>query len=168
MPSKSDPGRLYWDSSVFLRLLSRANNAQVAEQQRICATIWDRSIRGEIQIITSALAITEVLRPPRVAGPLPQDAEQKIHDLFEEPQLVVVTLDPALGFEARELSLKHQLSRDDAIHLASALRAKVDVFHTYDGTGMKPGLMGKSGTMGSPPLKIAVPGEGQSIPMHGV
>jgi hypothetical protein len=64
--------------------------------------------------------------------------------------------DRPIGEEARLLCWKYpKLKPKDAIHVASALFAKVDALHSYDDDD----LVSLNGQLGEPPLRICHPGD---------
>ena len=161
--------RCYWDASTWIALLSNLQTNQAIEQRWHCKQLFQEAIDGEIQLLTSAITITEVLRGETQADAytpsVPIDIKEQIDALFNEPYIVLVPLDPARAQEARDLRWKHSWLRTvDAIHIASAIYAQADVLHTYDGSGGRSRRMLQlDGQEGSPPLPIKVPfWEGQA------
>jgi hypothetical protein len=59
---------------------------------------------------------------------------------------------------AHEFTRTHGLRNADAIHVATALIARVDVLYTWDDKKQRrAGLLGHNGKIGKPPLRIEVP-----------
>jgi hypothetical protein len=71
---------------------------------------------------------------------------------------VLYDLDRTLGERAREVVWDHSVRPKDAIHVATALDAKVDQFDTFDGP-----LISLSGKIGNPPLVIGPPNLPQTL-----
>ncbi len=67
-------------------------------------------------------------------------------------RVVIQEVDRTLGERARDLVWNDKLRPKDAIHVATALDAKVDHFDTYDR-----GLIDLSGVLGNPTLAIGNP-----------
>ena len=89
--------------------------------------------------------------------PIPDDVKQKIVDLWSEPYIKIVPVDIARAEHARELVWQYSwLSNEDAIQIASALYARVDELHTYDGVSKK-GMLSLDQKLGNPPLRIVIP-----------
>ena len=159
MPDK----RLYWDSSTFIKLISNLQSPQAIDDRWHCERFFDEVMRGNAIILTSTIAIVEVLRmevePSQAAPPIPSEVRKKIEDLFREPYITLVHFEPARAEEARDLRWQFPwLRTPDAIHIASAIFAKVDVIHTFDGSGGTPHRMIElNGRVGNPPLRIEVP-----------
>lgn len=138
--------RRYWDSCAFLGYLN--NEPDKADK---CESVLQAAEEGKIDIVTSALTLTEVIKTK--GGPaIPRDQEQKIRDFFEHPWIIVREVDRFVAEQARELIWAHGLKPYDAIHLATALNLKLAVMDTFDGDPIK--LTGK---IGSPRLVIAHP-----------
>ena len=130
--------RRYWDSNCFLAWLQD-------EEDRAdkCQDVLALAERGEIEIVTSVLTITEVLRlRPRDA--LPSERRSTVEALFNRPSIRTMMLTRRLAESARDLAWDHGIAPKDSIHVASALAANVGVFNTFDGP-----LIGKSGLSAS-------------------
>ena len=138
--------RRYWDSNCFLAWLQ--NEEDRADK---CQNVLDLAERGDIEIVTSALTIAEVLRL-RPKDALPSERRSSVEALFNRPSIRTMMLTRPLAEAARDLVWDNGIDPKDAIHVASALAAKVDVLNTFDGD-----LIGKSGDVGSPPLTIEEP-----------
>ncbi len=151
--------RLYWDSNVFISLISSMNTPSANERRRNCELFFQDAIEGKAQIFTSTLTIVEVRYPEELLPDrVPQQVRQKITDLFNEPYITLIPIDPARAIEARELVWGYPWLRTaDAIQIASAIFAGVDEMHTYDGQGRSRGILHLNGLIGSPSLKIVVP-----------
>lgn len=159
----AEPQRLYWDASVFIKLISNRQTPEAVEARLNCERFFQDAINSKAVIITSTLTLVEVLRTEVEAGapvpPTPLDVRQRIAELFEEPYILLVLLEPARATEARELRWRYPwLKTADAIQVASAIYSKVEVMHTYDGAGGNPRrILQLNGLVGNPPLKVQVP-----------
>lgn len=154
--------RIYWDSCVFIALISNLMTPQAIDRRWHCQRFFDDAINGRIVIITSVVTIAEVVRaevePGAAVVPVPQEVRQKIEDLFNEPYLQLVHNDPARSAEARDITWQFpQITFPDSLHVASAKYAQADAMHTYDGHGKQTGLLTFDGRIGNPPLNISVP-----------
>ncbi|MGH8673829.1 MAG: type II toxin-antitoxin system VapC family toxin [Burkholderiales bacterium] len=138
--------RRYWDSNAFLGWLS--NEKDKAED---CGAVIDAAMEGRLEIVTSALSLTEVIRK-KGAKRIPKDDERKIREFFEWPWIVVRTVDRFVAERARELIWEHDLKSADAVHLATALLLKLSIMDTYDVE-----LIALDGKLGNPPLRIGHP-----------
>jgi hypothetical protein len=89
-------------------------------------------------------------RGPRI----PAESAEKVQRFFEHEYIVVNDLDRRLAEQAQKLVWHHSIRPKDAVHVASAIDAKVDRMETFDD-----GLIKQSGTVGAPPLEIGRPNE---------
>ena len=145
--------RRYWDTNCFLGVLNE-------EQDKIgrCRAVLREAENGAVRIVTSALTLTEVLWPKGVPVPLPKHDAEKIHKFFRHEWIVVYDVDRTLAESARDVVWNHSVQPKDAIHVATALDAKVDQFDTFDGP-----LIRLSGKIGDPPLVIGEPDLPQTL-----
>jgi predicted nucleic acid-binding protein len=154
------PG-VYWDSCIFIHALQKTPG----HAPKILA-IENDAKDGKLVVYVSALVIVEVCKLKR-HGTTSDHEVRQISDYFRHKFVRVVPVDRPIARMAAEIVRNHDLKPPDAIHVATALRTKCEVFYTYDGDGNDPGLLKMSGVIGSPALPIKRPGEwGQmTIPM---
>ncbi len=139
--------RRYWDSNAFLGIL-------LGEQDKVldCKAVLKAAEAGTIIIVTSALTLAEVVKikgQPR----LKREAEQAIREFFKHEWIVIIDCDRRIGEAARQLMWDYEfLNHKDAIHVATAMRSRVDQLDTFD----EP-LIKLSGALGNPPLVIGKP-----------
>lgn len=138
--------RRYWDSNAFLGWLNDEK-----DKASECEGVLDAAEEGRIEIVTSALTLTEVIRK-KGEKPIPKESEQMIRDFFEQPWIIVRDVDRFVAERARDLIWAHGLKGPDAIHLATALRLGLTVMDTYDDK-----LVALDNKLGSPPLRIGKP-----------
>ena len=124
------PPKRYWDSSVFLDWIK-----EVAGHCETCDLILSdaQSTPPKCLIYTSAIALAEVTKERK--GPLAvgKELEEKITKFFQNDYMVIVPLDRVIAERARRLIWDFPfLKPRDAIHLATALAARVDVIEAYD------------------------------------
>lgn len=138
--------RRYWDSDCFLGWLQ-------AEDGKIepCRQVLNLAAKGETEIVTSALTIAEVLHL-RGRQPVPADKRQQVIDFFKRSYIVTMSITRRIAEDSRDLVWDHGIEPKDALHVATAISAKVDVFNTFD----QP-LIGKSLKIGDPKLLIEIP-----------
>lgn len=77
-------------------------------------------------------------------------------DFFKRSYIVPMSITRRIAEDSREFVWDHGVKPKDALHLATALVAKVDVFNTFDLP-----LIGKSGKLGDPALLIQIPSVAQ-------
>lgn len=138
--------RFYWDSDCFLGWLQE-------EQDKVddCRGVLDEAATGQATIITSALTIAEVLAM-RGRMPIPVAQRTKVEAFFRRESIAVVNVTRRLAEAARGMVWDHGIAPKDALHVATALEAKVDSLHTFDA-----GLIRKNGLVGVPSLIICKP-----------
>jgi predicted nucleic acid-binding protein len=96
--------------------------------------------RGDIQVVTSTLTLTEVLVHPYRDGNRAL-AEQYFQTLLNARNLRTVPLSPAIAVEAARIRAAYQLKTPDAIQLATAKEGGATAFLTNDaGLAGIPGL----------------------------
>lgn len=119
--------RRYWDANAFLGWF-------LAEQDKVslCETVIRACERGECEIVTSAVSLTEVIKL-KGEEPLKEADEQKIKDFFENDYILIANLDRFIGEKARHLIWKHpSLKPKDALHLATAIHVECPYLDTFD------------------------------------
>lgn len=137
-----------WDSSCWAAHLG-------AEPGRIERTrsVLKAAEAGEVRIVTSALALVEVIKL-KSREPLPPDKEPLIRAFFKQPYIVIRDVDRRVGEFARDLIWAHGIPPKDAVHVATALLTpgviQLDTFDEDD-------LIKHSGKLGEPPLIIGFP-----------
>jgi predicted nucleic acid-binding protein len=132
----NSPRRIYWDSCVFLSYIE--NHPDRASD---IDTLLQEAEKGNIEIVTSTVAITEVAFAPeeRDKKALSKAVDDAINALWRSPSPVkLVEFHAGIADRARDLlrtaltSGIKMLKPMDAIHLATALTLGVDEFQTYD------------------------------------
>jgi predicted nucleic acid-binding protein len=88
--------------------------------------------RGDIQVVTSTLTLTEVLVHPYRDGN-PDLAERYFQTLLHARHLKMVALSPAIAAEAARVRASFQMKTPDAIQLATAKESGATSFVTNDG-----------------------------------
>jgi predicted nucleic acid-binding protein len=138
--------QIYWDSDAFLGWFQEETG-----KVDCCEGTIERAQNGEALIVTSALTIAEVLWLK--GGPqIPQDKAELVRKFFRRSYIRVRNVTRAISQDAQDLVWSNGIRPKDAIHVATALDAKVAALETFDG-----GLLSKSGSLGNPPLLIRKP-----------
>ncbi|MGV8082518.1 MAG: type II toxin-antitoxin system VapC family toxin [Coriobacteriia bacterium] len=139
----------YWDASCFIAWLN-------AEQGRMekCDGVVQAASKGELKIVTSAITLTEVIKPnsETVMGP---EKDTTINSFFQRPEIIVRDVDRNTAEFARGLIWTYpHLRRNDAIHVATAaLTEEAEVLDSFDGH-----MLRLDGQIGNPGLRITRPG----------
>jgi predicted nucleic acid-binding protein len=87
--------------------------------------------RGEFQVVTSALTLTEVLVHPMRRGDH-ELADQYRRILLQAKHVSTVPVSNTVAEEAAQLRARHGLRTPDAIQLATAIRSGASSFLTND------------------------------------
>jgi uncharacterized protein len=117
--------RIYWDSMLFIYWLED-HPLHAARMNRIHESMEDRGDR----LCTSVFTIGEVL-----TGLYKRDALEiasQARDAFLSPQIELISFTAETAEIYARIRARHQVSPADAIHLASAANAGVDLFLTND------------------------------------
>lgn len=140
--------RRYWDSGVFLALL-------LPEPERFpdCRSVLRAAERGQVQIVTSALTLTEVIHLKGKPKLLKEEHEAKLRGFFQHEYILIREVDRFIAEHARELIWRHGLHPKDSIHVATALRWKIPILDTFDADDLLP----LNRKLGNPALEIGHP-----------
>jgi predicted nucleic acid-binding protein len=111
--------------------------------------------KGDIKLVTSAFTLTEVLKL-KGEQPIPAEDAEKVRGFFANEYIVLYDVDRIIGEKAQDLVWFHGVKPKDSIHVATALvtgpAIGIEQLDTFDG-----GLIGLSGQLGDPPLRIGRP-----------
>jgi predicted nucleic acid-binding protein len=137
---------VYWDSAVFLAYFQEESG-----RVELCRGTLERAGTGDVCIITSTLTIAECLWL-RNSPPVPKDRADTVRRFFRRSFLRVRNVTRRTAELAQDLVWDHQIRPKDAIHVATGLEARAVILETFDDL-----LIGKSGSIGEPPLIIRAP-----------
>ena len=137
---------VYWDSAVFLAYFQEESG-----RVELCHGTLERAGAGDVCIITSTLTIAECLWL-RNSPPVPKDRADTVRRFFRRSFLRVRNVTRRTAELAQDLVWDHQIRPKDAIHVATGLEARAVILETFDDL-----LIGKSGSIGEPPLIIRAP-----------
>jgi len=118
--------RIYWDSMLFIYMLE-ANPTFGPKVRRILNQIVSR----EQTLNTSVFTIGEVLTGPRRRGSV--SSADAVKKYFSTGAVEILPFNEAVADRYSTIRGAARVSQADAIHLASAAEAGVDVFFTNDG-----------------------------------
>lgn len=138
--------RRYWDACNFLAAI----NSEVGRAET-CREIMRDGAAGNLEIVTSAFTIAEVVRPKPCAG-LQKEKDALVDSFLEQPYVIVVDISRVTMERARALQRQHGLKVKDSIHFAAAEFAGATIFETYD---ME--LHALNGKIGNPPILVREP-----------
>lgn len=137
---------IYWDTDCFLGFLKEEK-----DKIQLCRGATEQAKEGTLVIVTSAITLIEVVKLDSQLR-LNAGAEKTIKDFFKNPYIYIANVDIEVGMLARDLIWKHSLSQRDSIHVATALRLKIDKMHTFDEQ-----LHKLNNKYGNPKLQICKP-----------
>ncbi|MBF0373093.1 MAG: type II toxin-antitoxin system VapC family toxin [Alphaproteobacteria bacterium] len=137
---------VYWDSVCFLAYFQ-----EEADRVGACQATLERAEAGDILIVTSTLTLAECLWL-RNAPPIPKDRADIVRKFFRRSIIRLRNVTRFISEEAQTLVWDYGIKPKDAIHVATAIEAKIQTLETFDD-----GLISKSGKAGSPPLLIRKP-----------
>lgn len=115
------------DSSVYIAAINNEPG-----RVEIARDILNAADEGQIQIVASTFVAAEVIKMKGEGEPLSPESETKIDAILRSPRIQMFELDLSLAIEARRVARLHSLKPGDAIHLATAIRAKADVLLRFD------------------------------------
>jgi len=117
--------RIYWDSMLFIYWLED-NPAYAPRVEQIANTMRRR---GDT-LYTSVFTVGEVLTGPLKHGR--SDIEKKVKALFQGPLVKLIPMTEDTAYRYASIRAKKNVAPADAIHLASAAEAGMDLFLTND------------------------------------
>lgn len=119
--------RPYLDSSVYIAAINgEAGRASTAK------AILAAADRGDIAVVGSTWVVAEVIRMKGEAAPLSLEKEKEIDAILRSEKVTWYEVDFSLAAEARHLARQYGLKPGDAVHLATALRARADTLLAWD------------------------------------
>jgi predicted nucleic acid-binding protein len=152
--------RIYWDSCAFIDWLEGDPDYILSLQEMV----HQADDLERLKIVTSAATFAEVykVKTSNGAAPLPEKTRQAILGLLRREKLVsIYQVDRFVGELANKIVANEKLKPMDALHLATALQARVDAVITTDRPMIRrTGILhfnDKVIDSGSPPLKIMLP-----------
>ncbi|MEN6347907.1 MAG: type II toxin-antitoxin system VapC family toxin [Syntrophomonas sp.] len=113
------------DTNVFISLFS-----QEPLGEKVIPLIDAAANQGKLELITSVLSFAECAFKPYQEGNWA--ALDQIKLMFQMPHLTVYPMDALVAEEAARLRAVYRFKMPDAIHLATAIIFRADVFLTND------------------------------------
>lgn len=117
--------RVALDTNIFIYALE--NNREFA----IVGKLMTKLARSSVKIFTSVLSILEATVPLYKLGDQRQVLEY-VQFVNGNGRITVAEVDQVIALKAAQLRAKHWLTTPDAIHLATALINKAELFVTAD------------------------------------
>lgn len=116
---------VFWDTNLFVYVFE--DHPQFATPVLAIRQAMHR--RGD-RLVTSAFAVGEVLALPARLGE--NDIVKRYEAFFESPEVTVLPFDIKAASKFAQIRKNKSISRADAVHLACASAAGVDLFLTND------------------------------------
>lgn len=124
MPSKI--GRALLDASALIGVIK-------GEPEFVCLKSLLAAVdRGEVTLVESTAILAEVVPTHPGDDALTVLARATVRALLEAPATELVDVNTPVARKAGELRVKHGLKTWDAVHLATAILARVDVLVVRD------------------------------------
>ena len=117
--------RIYWDTMLFVYWME--GHPQYG--QRVQEIHRKMEQRGDT-LCTSVFVLGELLVKPHKLKKM--DLTQAIRDFFQSSEIEVLPFDMEAAELFARIRAEHNVSPADAIHLASAAQARVELFLTND------------------------------------
>ena len=124
--------KVYWDSSVWIALI-KGEVVKGVDRCQIPKMILEDAEEGKVTIFTSRLTTAEVHKKKKYR-PLTKEEDDKVQsDFLQHDYIKKVDVDKWVAERANELAWDYNISPNDAIHAASAIKVKAEVLHHWDG-----------------------------------
>jgi predicted nucleic acid-binding protein len=117
--------KIFWDTNLFIYLFE--NHAMFGNR---VVTIRQAMLRRQDSLLTSALTVGEILVKPLQANR--QDLVSRYHDFFQRPGISVIPFDLEAASSFASIRQDTRIRPPDAIQLACAAAAGIDLFITND------------------------------------
>ena len=156
--------RIYWDACTWISYINQEksvalDNGTTENRFDMCLEVLKDAKENKIEIVTSTFTLAEVCKSPDVkSSPL-----DSLPSFFEKSYILTIAVDMTIGRQAQIMQTSGivNLKPPDAVHLASAQRASVAEFHTFDSKILN--LDGKIAGADGEPIKICKPTEGKPL-----
>lgn len=133
------PRRVAWDACTWIATIIQEKvplkGGGVEDRAIPCNHVIELAARRQVEIATSGLSLAEVCRDDEVK----REDGDVLADFFRNEYILIVPVDRYVGTLARELMQAGHpgLRPPDAVHLATAVVANADEFHTFDSALLK-------------------------------
>jgi predicted nucleic acid-binding protein len=156
----------YWDTCIFYAWLKDEKRADQGELEGI-QHILELNKKKQNKIITSTITNSEILE-----GNLTKEQMDNFQSALLKGTFSTISVDIKISETARQIREYYYptgktVCTPDAIHLATAILYKVQVFHTFDERGDKDcrGLIPLNGNVAGHNLTIKKPHIGDFLPL---
>jgi predicted nucleic acid-binding protein len=119
-------GSVYLDSNSVIYAVER-----IEPYAELLDPLWQAGVTGQLGLIASVLVLLETLvRPLRARDSLLLEVYRDL--LLDSAEFGLVALDQSIAERAARVRAQHGLQSADAIHAATALEQRVELFVTND------------------------------------
>jgi predicted nucleic acid-binding protein len=157
--------RIYWDACAWIALIAEekaipTKGGDPVNRYAMCLNILEAARKGKYEIVTSAFTLAEVCK----SSEFESSPTDNLAAFFERSYILVVPVNLYIGRRAQVMQQDIQasgfgkLKPADAVHLASAEKARVMELHTFDDKILA--LDGKILSTDGTALKVCRPTEG--------
>jgi predicted nucleic acid-binding protein len=116
--------RIFWDSNLFIYLFENSPKyAQVVED------LWKKMLKRHDQLVTSTLTVGEVMVKPMATGEI---ATCDRYEKILSSSALIIPFDQKVARRYAMVRAKTSIKGPDAVQLACASEAGVDLFITND------------------------------------
>jgi len=119
-------------ASALLDASSLLGVVQGEQEFECLRTLLAAVDRGEVRLVESTAILAEVLPRHRRDTQTHAHAREAVRALLESPETQLVDVNTVVARKAGELRARHGMSTWDAVHLATAILAGVDVLVVRD------------------------------------
>jgi len=88
---------------------------------------------GKVTIFISRLTIVEVHKKRHYTSLTKAEDDRVQADFFKHEYIKKIDVDSLVAQRAREIAWEYNISPNDAIHVASAIKVKAEMLHHWDG-----------------------------------
>lgn len=128
----ANPQKVYWDSSVWIALI-KGEIVKGVDRCVVPKMILEDAKDGKVTIFISRLTIVEVHKKRKYPS-LTREEDDKVQvDFFAHEYIKKIDVDNWVAQRANELAWQYNISPNDAIHVASAIKVKAEMLHHWDG-----------------------------------
>ena len=128
----ANPQKVYWDSSVWIALI-KGETVKDVDRTAVPKMILEDARDGKVTIFISRLAIVEVHKKRKYPSLTKQEDDKIQADFFKHEFIKKIDVDNWVAQRANELAWQYNISPNDAIHVASAIKVKAEMLHHWDG-----------------------------------
>ncbi|MEW2384504.1 type II toxin-antitoxin system VapC family toxin [Micromonospora sp. NPDC047707] len=125
MARPDNPSSVYLDSDTLIYAITEKDGCEPV------LAILRLAEARKLEVVISDLSYVEA-RGWGKGDPYPAELDQKCRNALDSTNLVRVEFSRRIALRAREYAYRHRLGNYDAIHLASAVEAGVNVMMTWD------------------------------------